>query len=107
MATCSVALANRGFPKIPMLVKGIFAYSLARNGYHLSQLPEKDTTWTKEGEHILFIDKVVAYPFICTWTIALLPFKVVYDLERVEHYIRKIPLPRSLELKNVSDVFMK
>lgn len=106
MVSCALSLSPTGFPKIPTVVKGMLAYSMIRNGYHLSQLPEKDTSWSG-GEHILLVDKVVAYPFACVITCGLLPFKIVHDLERLEYWTRKIPLPRSLTMQNISDVLMK
>ncbi len=87
-------------PTIPSYVKGIVMYSFLRNGFYISQLPEKDR-YNKEP--ILIVDKVLMYPIANLYTCFLFPCKIYNDLRRLEYSIRNIPLPNTLKMDSLGD----
>jgi hypothetical protein len=94
---------TKSLPKFSLrifLETSILGYSLFRNTYHMSRLPEKDIY----DNHILLTDKIFMFPIATIITVLTSPYKILNDLRRMEYSYRNIDIPTHLQISTTMDV---
>ena len=94
---------TKSLPKISLrflVESSILGYSLFRNTYYMSKLPEKDIY----DNYILLTDKIFMFPIATVITVITSPYKIFNDLRRMEYSYRNIDIPTNLQISTTMDV---